>query len=153
MGKRAEGSSRRGSERSGHREESCDRVVVKNRPSGSSGPRASEIAHLGLDKRQAREVRILPIAVAGDVGPGQSLAATLLAAVRNSGEQLQQGDILVVKHKVVSKSEGAMVALAEIRPSARTRAWARRYRLDARVSELALREGRRIVRRKKSHAY
>jgi coenzyme F420-0:L-glutamate ligase/coenzyme F420-1:gamma-L-glutamate ligase len=54
-----------------------------------------------------------------------------------------------VKHKVVSKAEGAVVSLDQIRPSASSKAWARRHGLDARVSELALRESRRIVRRKR----
>jgi len=54
-----------------------------------------------------------------------------------------------VKHKVVSKAEGTMVALDEIRPSAASWRWARRYELDPRVSELELRESRRIVRRKR----
>ncbi len=62
---------------------------------------------------------------------------------------MQEGDILVVKHKIVSKAEGALVALDKIRPSAASRGWARRYGLDARVSELALRESRRVVRRKR----
>jgi coenzyme F420-0:L-glutamate ligase/coenzyme F420-1:gamma-L-glutamate ligase len=65
------------------------------------------------------------------------------------GLGFQEGDILVVKHKVVSKAEGSVVALSEIRPSATTRKWARQHGLDARVSELAIRESRRIVRQKR----
>jgi len=101
-------------------------------------------------KRAAGEVRILPIAVRGEIRAGESLSARLLAAARTVGLRFQVGDILVVKHKVVSKAEGALVALDEIRPSAASRTWARRYRLDARVRELALRESRRIVRRKRN---
>ena len=100
-------------------------------------------------KRAAGEIRILPLAVGGEIRAGESLCARLLEATRNLGLHFQDGDILVVKHKVVSKAEGALVALDEIRPSAASQAWARRYRLDARVSELALRESRRIVRRKR----
>jgi coenzyme F420-0:L-glutamate ligase/coenzyme F420-1:gamma-L-glutamate ligase len=103
-------------------------------------------------KRAAGEVRILPIAVSGEIRAGESLkslSSRLLAAVRKSGLRFQDGDILVVKHKIVSKAEGAVVALDEIHPSQASRAWARRYGLDARVSELALRESRRIVRRKR----
>ncbi|MGA7294149.1 MAG: coenzyme F420-0:L-glutamate ligase [Terriglobales bacterium] len=100
-------------------------------------------------KRAEREIRILPIAVSGEIRTGESLSATLLAAARGLRLRFQDGDILVVKHKVVSKAEGAMVALDKIRPSSASRIWARRYRLDARVSELALRESRRIVRRKR----
>ena len=101
------------------------------------------------DKLAAGEVRILPIAVRGEIQPGQSLSNEIVKAARSSGLDLQANDILVVKHKVVSKAEGAMVALDTIRPSAASRAWARRYKLDARVTELALRESVRIVRRKR----
>jgi coenzyme F420-0:L-glutamate ligase/coenzyme F420-1:gamma-L-glutamate ligase len=101
------------------------------------------------NKRAAGQVCILPIAVSGEVRAGESLSGTLFASTRRLGLRFQDGDILVVKHKVVSKAEGAVVALDEIRPSAASKVWARRYGLDARVSELALRESRRIVRRKR----
>ena len=94
------------------------------------------------------EVRILPILVVGEIRPGASLSEALLDAAAGASLRFEDGDILVVKHKVVSKTEGAMVSLDEIRPSPASRSWARRYGLDARVSELALRESRRIVRRK-----
>src|SRR5271157_4960084 len=100
-------------------------------------------------RRALGEVRVLPIAVSVEIRAGESLCATLLAAARSLGLRFQDGDILVVKHKVVSKAEGALVALDEIRPSAASRIWARRYGLDARVTELAVRESRRIVRRKR----
>ena len=100
-------------------------------------------------KRAAGEIRILPLAVSGEIRAGESLCATVLASARSLRLHFQDGDILVVKHKVVSKAEGAVVALDEIRPSPASHAWARRYGLDARVSELAMRESRRIVRRKR----
>lgn len=53
----------------------------------------------------------------------------------------------MVTHKVVSKSEGRVVRLDAVEPSARARRWARRSGNDARVMELALRESRRVVRR------
>ena len=87
--------------------------------------------------------------MSGEILSGESLCATLLAATRHLKLRFQDGDILVVKHKVVSKAEGAVVALDDIRPSAASQAWARRHGLDARVSELAVRESRRIVRRKR----
>src|SRR5438876_6354819 len=108
---------------------------------------SNSASHAG--KRATGEVRLLPIAVSGEIRAGESLCARLLAAARSLGLRFQDGDILVVKHKIVSKAEGAAVALDEIRPSAASRLWARRYQLDARVSELAVRESRRIVRRKR----
>ena len=103
-----------------------------------------------IDQRAPVEVRILPITVSGEIRAGESLGARLLAAAKSLKLRFQDGDILVVKHKVVSKAEGALVALDKIRPSAASQAWARRYELDARVRELAIRESRRIVRRKRN---
>jgi coenzyme F420-0:L-glutamate ligase/coenzyme F420-1:gamma-L-glutamate ligase len=101
------------------------------------------------EKRAAGEVRIIPIAVSAEIRRGDSLSAILLAEMQSSELGFQDGDILVVKHKVVSKAEGAVVALDDVRPSALSKAWARRHGLDARLSELALRESRRVVRRKR----
>lgn len=97
----------------------------------------------------AGEVRILPLPMAGEIRPGDSLIEQFLAAAKKQGIRFQAGDILVVKHKVVSKAEGAVVVLHEIVPSNASRSWARRFGLDARVTELALRESRRVVRRKR----
>src|ERR1700694_3235645 len=108
---------------------------------------SSSARHAG--KRATGEVWLLPIAVSGEIRARESLCARLLAAARSLGLRFQDGDILVLKHKVVSKAEGALVALDEIRPSAASRVWARRYGLDARVTELAVRESRRIVRGKR----
>ena len=118
-----------------------EKKIVEKKMASSNARRAR--------KRAAGEIRILPIVVSGEVRAGDLLSARLLAAARSLGLRFQDGDILVVKHKVVSKAEGALVALDEIRPSKAARTWARRYGLDPRVSELALRESRRIVRRKR----
>jgi coenzyme F420-0:L-glutamate ligase / coenzyme F420-1:gamma-L-glutamate ligase len=93
------------------------------------------------------EIRILPLPFSGEVRRGDSLSQHLLSAARATGLGFEKGDILIVKHKIVSKSEGARVVLSEIQPSAASRGWSRRYGVDARVSELALRESRRIVRK------
>ena len=96
-----------------------------------------------------RELRVIPVQVTGEIRPGDSLAATLLAALREQGLSLAGGDILVVKHKIVSKAEGQLVELDRIKPSASSRHWARRYKVDARVTELALKQSIRVVRRKR----
>jgi coenzyme F420-0:L-glutamate ligase / coenzyme F420-1:gamma-L-glutamate ligase len=95
------------------------------------------------------EVRLFALAVDGEIHRGDSLSGKLLAAAKRARRRFQDGDILVVKHKVMSKAEGALVALDEVHPSAWSRAWGRRFGVDARVTELALRESRRVVRRKR----
>jgi coenzyme F420-0:L-glutamate ligase/coenzyme F420-1:gamma-L-glutamate ligase len=92
------------------------------------------------------ELRIIPVRVSGEIKPGDSLAEKLLQSLQRKRLSLAKGDILVVKHKVVSKAEGQLVRLDSVKPSASSRGWARRYRLDARVTELALRESRKVIR-------
>lgn len=93
-------------------------------------------------------MQVIPVRLEDEVRPGDSLADLLLSALKATRQKLRAGDIVVVKHKIVSKAEGQLVKLESIRPSAWSRAWARRYKLDARVTELALREAQRVVRRK-----
>ncbi|HZQ69038.1 MAG TPA: coenzyme F420-0:L-glutamate ligase [Terriglobales bacterium] len=83
-----------------------------------------------------------------EVRPGEIIAEILIRALRRQHLKLSHGDVLVIKHKIVSKAEGRLVALDSIRPSAASQAWARQYHLDPRVTELALKEAVRIVRRK-----
>ncbi|MPZ52580.1 MAG: coenzyme F420-0:L-glutamate ligase [Acidimicrobiia bacterium] len=54
---------------------------------------------------------IIPIESIGEVGRGHDLANTLATAVGEVGAV--EGDVLVVTHKVVSKSEGAVVDLSD----------------------------------------
>lgn len=94
------------------------------------------------------ELRVIPISLSDEIHPGDSIADKLLAALRRSRFKLADGDILVTKHKIVSKSEGRLIDLATIHPTPESVAWAQQYDLDPRVIELALRESRAVIRRK-----
>jgi coenzyme F420-0:L-glutamate ligase/coenzyme F420-1:gamma-L-glutamate ligase len=95
-----------------------------------------------------KEVRLIPISFADEIKPGDALVERLLQSMRQHALAFESGDILVVKHKIVSKSEGRIVDLETIKPSADSVAWAKRYKLDARVIELSLRESVTVIRRK-----
>ena len=58
----------------------------------------------------------------------------------------ENGDILVVVQKIVSKAEGAVVRLATVGPSPQARAIAERQKKDPRLVEVILKESRRLVR-------
>jgi coenzyme F420-0:L-glutamate ligase / coenzyme F420-1:gamma-L-glutamate ligase len=73
------------------------------------------------------------------VREGNDLAELIAAAA-----DLEDGDVVVVAHKVVSKSEGRVVRLAEVEPSAQARDLAADE--DPRRLEVILRESARIVR-------
>jgi coenzyme F420-0:L-glutamate ligase/coenzyme F420-1:gamma-L-glutamate ligase len=95
------------------------------------------------------ELRILPLRVRRDVRPGDDLADLLLAALDRQKLRLAPGDILVVTHKIVSKSEGAVVPLKSVKPTSPARSWAKRFEVDPRLTELALAQARRVVRMQK----
>jgi coenzyme F420-0:L-glutamate ligase/coenzyme F420-1:gamma-L-glutamate ligase len=98
--------------------------------------------------RATGTLSITPIHIADEIKTGDSLADILLRSLKQNGTALEAGDILVVKHKIISKAEGRIVDLHTVKPSAASIAWARKHKLDARVIELALRESRSIIRRK-----
>ena len=78
--------------------------------------------------------------------PGDDPAALLLAAFERQGERFQEGDILVVTQKIVSKAEGRLVDLDGIEPSETARELSAVSQRDPRLIEVALRESARIVR-------
>ncbi len=89
-------------------------------------------------------MRLEIVAVPGlpEIRPGDDLASMILGAAPG----IDQAVVLAVAQKIVSKAEGAIVDLREIRPSALARSWAEEWRKDARLIELILAQSRRIVK-------
>ena len=81
-----------------------------------------------------------------EIAPGADLAPLIVAATRTQGTPLAAGDLLVVSQKIVSKSEGRLVRLDQIRPSARAAALAVDIDRDPRLVEVKLGETRRNLR-------
>jgi coenzyme F420-0:L-glutamate ligase / coenzyme F420-1:gamma-L-glutamate ligase len=78
-----------------------------------------------------------------EVAPGDDLAALLAAAAAGA---LRSGDVLVVAHKVVSKAEGAVVALDGVVPSDSARELAAESGKDPRAVQVVLDESVELVR-------
>jgi coenzyme F420-0:L-glutamate ligase/coenzyme F420-1:gamma-L-glutamate ligase len=77
---------------------------------------------------------------------GDDLAALIASGIERSGLKLESGDILIVCQKVISKAEGRVVDLSEIKPSEFANNIAQRWEKDPRAVELVLRQTNRIVR-------
>jgi len=97
---------------------------------------------------EPREIRLMPVYLADEILPGDDLLQKLVRALQHQKIVLQDQDVVVIKHKVISKAEGQSVQLESVHPRKSATLWARRYGVDARVVELALREARRVVRQK-----
>jgi coenzyme F420-0:L-glutamate ligase / coenzyme F420-1:gamma-L-glutamate ligase len=80
------------------------------------------------------------------VKAGDDLAALIAAGIDRTGLAPQARDIVVVCQKIVSKSEGRVVDLKNVAPSAFAANLARRWEKDPRAVELVLRQSNRIVR-------
>ncbi|MGH2852250.1 MAG: coenzyme F420-0:L-glutamate ligase, partial [Solirubrobacteraceae bacterium] len=76
-----------------------------------------------------------------EIAPGADLAALIAAAA-----ELDDGDIVAVAHKAVSKAEGRLRTLAEIVPGERASALAAELGKDARHVQAILDESVEIVR-------
>lgn len=59
------------------------------------------------------EIRVIPVRGIPEVDEGSDLAALITAALTTSGITLEDGDVLVVTSKIVSKAEGRRVAAAD----------------------------------------
>lgn len=92
------------------------------------------------------EVRIIGLPGFQEVKPGDDVGAMLLDYFRSGATTLEHGDILVVTHKVISKSEGRLIDLKTVEPSTFAIDYAKRFDKDARHVEVVLHESARIVR-------
>jgi coenzyme F420-0:L-glutamate ligase/coenzyme F420-1:gamma-L-glutamate ligase len=80
------------------------------------------------------------------VRPGDDLVELLGQSLAGMGLTLQGGDVLVLAQKIVSKAEGRMVRLADMRPGERANELAQQTGKDARLVELILQESEEVSR-------
>lgn len=81
-----------------------------------------------------------------DIQPGDDLVELILKSMSESEMTFDDGDILVIAHKVISKSEGRIVRLADVEPSAEAIELAKIVNKDPRKIETILSESTRVVR-------
>jgi coenzyme F420-0:L-glutamate ligase / coenzyme F420-1:gamma-L-glutamate ligase len=81
-----------------------------------------------------------------EIVEGTDLAAMIAEAASDAGMPLANGDIVVITSKVVSKSEGRTIELADVDPSPFAVEWSAKWDKDPGVTEVVLREAKRVVR-------
>jgi coenzyme F420-0:L-glutamate ligase/coenzyme F420-1:gamma-L-glutamate ligase len=88
---------------------------------------------------------VAAVAVEGlpEVQPGDDLAALIAAFTR---EPIARDDVVVIAHKVVSKAEGRIRALADVKPSPRAIELAADHGKDPRHMQVVLDESKEILR-------
>ncbi len=80
-----------------------------------------------------------------EVKPGDDLAGLIVEAALREADGIKDGDILVVASKVVSKAEGLLIKLDEVKPSKRAMRIARKTGEDPRFIQAVLDNSDRIL--------
>lgn len=77
---------------------------------------------------------------------GDNLAELIVAVMQKERVALNDGDVVVVAHKVVSKAEGRIARLRDVKPSKKAQKIAKATPRDQRLVELILRETKSMVK-------
>src|SRR5438132_1246810 len=92
------------------------------------------------------ELHIIPVKGIGEISLGDDLAGIISDALQEQKLQLEEKDILIVTQKIVSKAEGRIVNLNEIKPSLFAQEIAKSGNKDAQYIEVVLQQTKRIIR-------
>ena len=88
-------------------------------------------------------LQILPVHIEKEITPDDNLSKIII-----NSTDIDDGDILVIAQKVISKQEGRIVELSSVKPSPLSEGISSQYNKDPRIVELILSESKRIVRMK-----
>ena len=102
-----------------------------------------------MNIQTGNEVLIQTVNDIPDIRPGDNLPEIILAALNTGRQSLEDGDILVIAHKIVSKAEGQIVDLSTVQPSVEALRLAEELAKDPRKVEVVLSESNRLVRTSK----
>jgi coenzyme F420-0:L-glutamate ligase/coenzyme F420-1:gamma-L-glutamate ligase len=81
-----------------------------------------------------------------EIGPGDDLADLIATAARELRTSITDADVLVIAHKVVSKSEGRIRRLSSVQPGSTAIELAERVGKDPRHVQVILDESRQVLR-------
>lgn len=80
------------------------------------------------------------------VKTGDDLPSLIVEAAESNGVEIEDGDVIVVAQKIVSKAEGRVIRLDLVEPSKKALKIAGETGRDSRIVELVLRESKRFLK-------
>ena len=88
-------------------------------------------------------IQIIPVKIKEDIQPSDDIVALILSSSKSS---IDDGDVIVISQKIISKKEGRVVKLESVIPSELSVGISSAYDKDPRLVEVILSESKRIVR-------
>jgi coenzyme F420-0:L-glutamate ligase/coenzyme F420-1:gamma-L-glutamate ligase len=91
-------------------------------------------------------IQIIPIPIQDDISNGDDIADLIIKSVEEKNESLQENDIVVITHKIISKAEGKTTDLTRIVPSEESKKISSQMGKDSRLVELIISQSNEIVK-------
>jgi len=98
-----------------------------------------------------KRIEVIGLEGLPEIKQGDDLSALIYRSALQQGITLQDGDIIVVSQKIVSKAEGRVVELNSVKPTPQALKIAKLGKRDPRYVELALQEAKTIIKQVKGH--
>lgn len=97
-------------------------------------------------QHRVANLSIVPVPALPLIFAGDPLADVIISALSDAEMPLQNGDVVIVAQKIVSKAEGRVRKLSSIRPSPAAFSLAEKSGKDAAVVELIISESQELMR-------
>ncbi len=92
------------------------------------------------------KIEIIPILIRDDIKKGDNIADLIIKSIKDKNESLQENDIIVITHKIISKAEGRTTDLRNIVPSEESKKISSNTGKDPRLVELIISQSNEIVK-------
>ncbi|MDW0227334.1 MAG: coenzyme F420-0:L-glutamate ligase [Nitrososphaeraceae archaeon] len=92
------------------------------------------------------KVEIISILINDDIREGDDISNLILKSIKEKKESLKENDVIVITHKIVSKSEGRTIDLTKIIPSEESKKISSRTGKDPKLVELIISQSNEIIK-------
>ena len=93
-----------------------------------------------------REIHVIPIVDIPIIERDDDISEIIVTTLESNRQEIVRGDILVVTHKIISKSEGRFFDLSKVNPSTKAIEIAEKVSQPVKKVEIALQESTEIIR-------
>ncbi len=92
------------------------------------------------------KIEIIPILIRDDIKKGDNIADLIIKSIKDKNESLQENDVVIITHKIISKAEGRTTDLRNIVPSEESKKISSNTGKDPRLVELIISQSNEIVK-------
>ncbi len=92
------------------------------------------------------KIEIIPLLIRDDIKKGDDIADLIIKSIKEKNESLQENDVVIITHKIISKAEGRTTDLRNIVPSEESKKISSNTGKDPRLVELIISQSNEIVK-------